>query len=315
MTKTQLQHKWTQYYQQLHTQASDPATLYLQSLAPTGRRSVTCLLHTAAAILHFDGALETMPWSLVDFQQLTIIRNSLQKQGKSANTINLTLAALRGISKHCFSLRLISAEQWLLVQTIKPVRGQCQRVGNSLTLPQINRLHRVCSQDKTLAGKRDHALIALMLATGLRRSEVSALELGDYDRKTGLLLIKVAKGNQQRTVYLNSDCRHRLRSWLDVRGNAAGALFHPINKQGVILPKHLSSESIYHIVKTRCAHADIPGIRPHDLRRTFVTQLLAAGIDLNTTRQLVGHADIQTTARYDLRHQKAQHRALKQLYQ
>ncbi len=314
MTKTQCQQKWTRYYRQLNAQKTDPVTLYLNSLAATGRRSVRCLLHAAANMLHFEGELESMPWGLLDFQQVTLIRNQLQQQSKSANTINLTLSALRGVSKVCFSLGLISAEHWLLLQAIKRVRGKRSSTGQSLTGIQIKKLYRTLSQDKTAAGLRDHAVIAYMLATGLRRSEVRDLELSDYHSKTGLLRVKAGKGNQPRTAYLNTESRGIISVWLQVRGKTAGALFNPINKTGTINNKALTSESIYNIIRKRTEAAGISNISPHDLRRTFVTQLLVAGVDLNTTRQLAGHADIQTTARYDLRDEKHQRKALKQLY-
>ena len=69
----------------------------------------------------------------------------------------------------------------------------------------------------------------------------------------------------------------------------------------------------YEIINYRAEQANIEPCRPHDLRRAFVTQLLEAGIDINTTRQLVGHTDIQTTAKYDLRDEKSQKKALRQL--
>ena len=84
----------------------------------------------------------------------------------------------------------------------------------------------------------------------------------------------------------------------------------PINKAGVIQCNPLSTQAIYNLVKQRCALAGLADVSPHDLRRTFVTQLLEAGVDLNTTRQLVGHADLQTTARYDLRDIKNHQRLL-----
>lgn len=314
MTETQLQHKWLKYYQQLNSQKNDPVTLYLNSLAPTGRRSVRCLLQSAAQLLNFEGELETMPWGLVDFQQVTLIRNQLQQQAKSANTINLTLSALRGVSKLCFSVGLISAEQWLLLKAVKRVRGKRSTTGQSLTAAQIKHLYRSLSQDKTAAGKRDYAVIALMLATGLRRAEVRDIDMADYNPKTGVLQVKAGKGNQPRTAYLNTDSRAVLRTWLQVRGRAGGALFNPIGKTGVIQQRALCSESIYHLIKARTEAAGLTDITPHDLRRTFVTQLLVAGVDLNTTRQLVGHADIQTTAKYDLRDKQQQRKALKQLY-
>ena len=109
--------------------------------------------------------------------------------------------------RSCFNLGLIKADQLLLLNNVKPMRGQRLPSGRSLTASEISRLFRVCQQDKSIAGKRDHALIALMLATGLRRSEVVAINIDDYNSRTGLLNIHQGKGSKQRLAYLNSECR------------------------------------------------------------------------------------------------------------
>src|SRR5665811_1498331 len=185
--------------------------------------------------------------------------------------------------------------------------------GRSLNKSERTKLYCSCSQDKTSTGKRDHAVIALMLATGIRRSEVIAIHVDDYEARTGVLTIQAGKGNKQRLVHLNTKSRQVLRQWLMARGIKPGNLFNPITKTGTILSKALSSQTIYDIIKQRSEQANIDRVRPHDLRRTFVTQLLDAGVDINTTRQLVGHTDIQTTARYDCRDLKVQKRAMKRL--
>src|SRR5450631_1393903 len=97
--KQQLQEKFDNYYQQIHQQQTDPVSLYLDSLAPTGRRSVKSLLHSSAAIIGFEGRLEAMPWTLIEYQHLALIRTSLNQQGKAANTINLALSAVRGVMR------------------------------------------------------------------------------------------------------------------------------------------------------------------------------------------------------------------------
>jgi len=161
-----------------------------------------------------------------------------------------------------------------------------------------------------------------MLATGIRRSEVIAIKLEDYNKRTGQLNIQSGKGNKQRTAYLNTESRSVVRLWLSIKeeqarkGNAENSkrIFNPITKTGSIQGRMLSSHSIYEIIKNRVEQASIVSCRPHDLRRTFVTQLLESGVDINTTRQLVGHADIQTTARYDLRDEKEQRKAIKHTF-
>jgi site-specific recombinase XerD len=265
------------------------------------------------ALLGFEGPLEAIPWNLVEYQHLALIRNNLTQQGKAANTINLTLSAVRGVMKACFNLKLINADQLMLLNNVKPLRGQRLPSGRSLGSSDVRKLQKVCQIDKTSAGKRDHALIALMLATGLRRSEVIAITIDDYNTRTGILNIQSGKGDKQRTAYLNVESRQVIRQWLLARGCWPGSLFNPVTKTGTILGNALSSQSVYDIVKQRSEQANIDHVRPHDLRRTFVTQLLDAGVDINTTRQLVGHTDIQTTARYDCRDHKSQQRAVRRL--
>jgi len=313
MTEKQLQKKLQHYYHIIKNQQTDPVTLYLQGLVPTGRRSIKSLLKTAVAIINFEGELEQMPWNIIEYQHLATIRNTLQEQGKSANTINLTLAGLKGVMKACFNLGIINGDQLMRLNDIKRVRGKRLPSGRSLSKQEIKKLYRVCAQDKSAAGKRDYAIIAIMLATGIRRSEVIAINIEDYKTRTGLLNIQMGKGNKQRTAYLNTESRKIVKQWLNSRGKQKGYLFNPTTKIGRIQNRQLVSHTIYEIIKNRAEQAKIETCKPHDLRRTFVTQLLEAGIDINTTRQLAGHTDIQTTARYDLRDDKSQKRALRQL--
>jgi len=313
MTEDQLQHHLKHYFKIIKQQQTDPVTLYLQGLVPTGRRSVKSLLKTASAILDFEGELEEMPWSIIEYQHLANIRNTLQEQQKSANTINLTLSALKGVMKACFNLKLISADQLLLLNDIKRVRGKRLPSGRSLSKQEIKKIYRACENDKTTAGKRDQAIIATMLASGIRRSEVANITLEDYNTRNGKLNIQAGKGNKQRTAYLNTESRQIIKKWLNIRGKQPGALFNPITKSNSIQGRKISSQSIYGIIRYRAEQAKIAPCRPHDLRRTFVTHLLEAGIDINTARQLAGHTDIQTTARYDLRDEKTQKKALQRL--
>ena len=311
-SKQQLQEKFDTYYQQLQQQHTNPVSLYLDSLAPTGRRSVKSLLSSATTILGFEGPLEQMPWGLIEYQHLALIKSKLKQAGKSANTINLALSSVRGVMKACFHLKLITAEHRLSLNNMAAVRNQRLPSGRSLTKNEIAKLYRCCSQDKTALGKRDYAVIALLLSTGIRRSEAIAITLDDYNSKTGVLNIQSGKGDKQRTAYLNTESRGVIRQWMGVRGPKSGSLFNPVTKTGTVLNQGLSSQAIYDIIQQRSKQAGLDPVRPHDLRRTFVTQLLDAGVDLNTTRQLAGHNDIQTTARYDCRDQKSQKKAVQQ---
>ena len=111
---------------------------------------------------------------------------------------------------------------------------------------------------------------------------------------------------------LPKSAREAMKNWLAIRGRHVGPMFHGLN--GNDLERRLSSQALYEMLRRRCREAKIKACSPHDLRRKFITRLLDMGVDINTTRQLAGHEDIQTTARYDRRRIEAQHRAVARLH-
>jgi site-specific recombinase XerD len=123
------------------------------------------------------------------------------------------------------------------------------------------------------------------------------------------------KGNKERLAHLGDASQAALEAWLSVRGFWPGALFVAINKGGrLIYGRGMSGQSILYIAGRRTIQASVAAFSPHDLRRTFIGDLLDAGADLSTVQQLAGHAQIQTTARYDRRGEATKKRAAKLLH-
>jgi integrase len=163
--------------------------------------------------------------------------------------------------------------------------------------------------DASPAGARDTALLAVLIATGMRRAEAAGLKLSDVDLATGKVIIR-GKGDKERTGYLSAGAQRAVRDWLAIRGQAAGALICVINKGGAIFPeRHMSPTAVHYIVRKRAGDAGVANMTTHDFRRTFGGELLDAGQDIVVVSDLMGHADPRTTAGYDRRGERAKENA------
>jgi hypothetical protein len=90
-----------------------------------------------------------------------------------------------------------------------------------------------------------------------------------------------------------------LADWIALRGSEAGALFCPVNKGDRIIFRRMADQAVLGIVRKRGEDAGVARFSPHDLRRTFASDLLDAGADLSTTKRLAGNSGETTTGRYD----------------
>jgi site-specific recombinase XerD len=199
------------------------------------------------------------------------------------------------------------------VSDVPSVRGERLPKGRMLAQDELAKLFRVCAEDLGPMGRRDAALIAVLYATGLRLSEVTGLDLCDFDSTTGALIVRAGKGNKDRQLFTGSGAAQAVQEWLTIRGTAPGPLFIHINKSDRLIARRLSDKAIVHILKERATEAAIKAFSPHDLRRSFISGLLSAGVDLPTVSAMAGHASVTTTARYDRRGEEAKRQAAERL--
>jgi len=288
----------------------NPAAVYLASLSKGSRRTLLQALNTMAGILTggVDDA-ESMNWSALRYQHTAALRARLLETYKPA-TINKFRAALRGVLKASWQLGLMTAEDYQRAADLKSVKDTTLPAGRELTQGEILALMSACENDLNPAGMRDAAIIGMMYSAGLRREEVISLSLANYDRKKCKLVI-TGKGAKERTAYLTNGAADALVDWLSVRGTAAGPLFVAINKGGDLDPaaKQLTPQAIYSMLARRALQAGVAKFSPHDLRRTFVSDLLEAGADIVTVAKMAGHASVNTTARYDRRPEQTKKKA------
>ena len=279
---------------------------YIQSLAPSGRGGIISLLNRCAGILNISQSGKDYPWQQLNYTIVAKLRSELLELGYAVSSVNLALAALKGLSKTAFNMRLLGVEELVRIQSVKRVRGDACKKGRSLDQLEVRALLKQAKQHpKACRCARDSALILLACGTGLRASELVGLQLDDFVLAHGELIIRQGKGRKYRSIYVSKPILNAVKSWLKFRGHAPGALFNKIKKDGIPGSSTLTKAGFTSILTELTINAGVARFTPHDLRRTFITHLLEQGVDLNTVRQLAGHSDIATTARYDCRGDKA----------
>lgn len=291
----------------------NPAAVYLASLAPGSRRTMQHALVTIADILGMDDYL-AVPWGQLRFQHTSAVRSQLMED-YSAATANKILAALRQTLKRAWRLGQMDAESYRHAVDIPSVVGDGldAAAGRALAHQEIEKLMDVCLADTSPAGVRDVAILALAYTVGLRRAEFTALNIPDFDTVTNTLTVR-GKRNKTRLLPLVGGTQQALLDWLVIRNAAVGPLFVRLWKGGKLSDRRLTTQAIYHIMEIRAKEAGVAEFSPHDFRRTFAGDLLDSGADIATVQKLMGHANTNTTARYDRRGERAKREAVQKLH-
>jgi site-specific recombinase XerD len=179
-----------------------------------------------------------------------------------------------------------------------------------ITPIELNRLidSAVGTDEKSL---RDKAILELLFSTGLRVSELCALDC-DIDLSGEELSVR-GKGDKVRVVFLSETAKASIRAYLKARKDMDEALFVNIPlrakpkadaeaakvKTSQRTPSRLTPRSIERMIKIYATKAGITKkVTPHVLRHSFATDLLSNGADIRSVQQLLGHANISTTQIY-----------------
>lgn len=280
---------------------TDPAAMYLATLGSVqSRRVMQSRLNRVAKLLQLNNWRE-IPWREFDRPWLLLAKEALSVDNCSPDTINAVLSMLKGVALQAWELKIISDDRYLRIKNTKSIRGQRIPKRRWLKKNDIVSLLDQCLADDRVQGLRDAALLGLLYGCGLRRSEVVGIDSEHLDEKEGAVRI-LGKGNKERMVYPPARTWEMLREWIsDGRGEHAGPLFCRIRKGGVVTEERLTDQAVYYIMKRLIVLTGIENFSPHDLRGSFISYLLDNGEDIKTVADIVGHADVRTTAGYDRR--------------
>ncbi|WP_418301361.1 site-specific tyrosine recombinase XerD [Lysinibacillus fusiformis] len=236
---------------------------------------------------------------MADFNRVertTILRHleQLRAQGKTSRTIARHISSIR--SFHQFLLREKRAESDPTVHLEMPTIEQ--KLPNILSIEEIEALLMAPNRSKP-QGIRDLAMLELLYGSGMRISELIALDLADIHLTMGFVRV-FGKGGKERIIPLGKSALSAISSYLNnARGQLQGkypktdAFF--INQRG----KRLTRQGCWKLMKEHALKAGIQHeLTPHTLRHSFATHLVENGADLRAVQEMLGHADISTTQIY-----------------
>ena len=155
----------------------------------------------------------------------------------------------------------LDSEDYQQAIDVLDVQGDRLPSGRDLSAGETAALMETCTRSNRLIDYRDGALLSVLLAGGLRRSEVVGLAIEDYEPSNGCLKITKAKRSKQRTVYLPAGGMAAMADWLKVRGSA-------------------------------------PGVGTHSFRRSLAMNLHGKGVPLKAIAGITGHESLGSLARY-----------------
>ncbi|MFI5092041.1 MAG: tyrosine-type recombinase/integrase [Candidatus Acidiferrales bacterium] len=226
-------------------------------------------------------------------------RNFLLSRGYSTATVNQRLTAIRKLAQQAATEDFLAQQD---AAEIFRVHGATKKPINSekcaLTIAEAESLLNAPSPE-TKKGKRDRALLALLLGCGLRRNEIVQSRVEDILHREGRWVLAPVFGphGRERTVPLPDWVKQALDGWLKISKIRAGAIFRAVNRDGSVLGRVLSAPMI---LATVAGYGKSIGVRtaPRDLRRTCAKLCRNSGAELEEIQLLLGHANIQETGRY-----------------
>jgi integrase/recombinase XerC len=270
------------------------ASEFLRFLAHERNASAHTVRAYKSALEKVREHIGAKPWRSCDSEDFRAYLYRLSKAGAARSYIRLQFSALRAfynflrlrkkISRNpAAEVRLPKAEKKLPIVLTK------NQIEELLAAPLLAKRTRGAAKWMPL---RDAAVLELFYSSGLRLSELAALDVADVDLYTESVRV-FGKGRKERVCPVGLPALEAIQRYRTGANVHSGPLF--INKQR----RRISARSIWLIVRRYLRHTKIPiTISPHKLRHSFATHLLDRGADLRSVQALLGHASLSTTQIY-----------------
>ncbi len=217
----------------------------------------------------------------------------------SPSTVNVRLSAMRKLVTEARRNGMLGAEEAANLTEIPNIAEKGTRLGNWLTREQAKALLAVPDRS-TIKGKRDYAILALLVGCALRRQELAQLDVEKIQTRDGRWVIVDlrGKGGRVRTVAIPVWVKSAIDAWMAAGSIDKGRLLRPVLKGSKVKGETLTDWSVWSVVEQSAKQIGIERFGAHDLRRTCAKLCRKNGGDLEQIKFLLGHSSIQTTERY-----------------
>jgi integrase/recombinase XerD len=235
-------------------------------------------------------------------------RTHLVDLGLAPGSVNVHLSAVRALAREASDNGLMDIGLAGGISRVKGIKQEGRKIGNWLTSEQAGDLIRL-PDISTLKGKRDRALLGLMVGSGIRREEAASLMVSHVRMlEARWVLTDISgKGRRIRSVPIPAFVKAAIDVWTEASGITEGRLFRPVNKGGKLAGDSMTAQSVFVCVKFYAKKLGMEGIAPHDLRRSFARLAHRGHSPIEQISLSLGHNSIKTTEIYlgfqqDLQH-------------
>jgi site-specific recombinase XerD len=223
----------------------------------------------------------------------------LREAGMSAASVNQRLSAIRKLAAEAADNGLLDPQVANGIRAVKGARREGRRTGNWLTREEAQQWLNA-PDTRTRKGKRDRALLAVLIGCGLRRAEAAALSFDHVQQRDGrwVLVDLIGKRDKVRTVPMPGWAKAAIDAWSEASGVREGLVFRAVNKGDRVVGGGITAQAIYNTIVDYAEELEKKGVAPHDLRRTFAKLAHKGGAPIDQIQLSLGHESIQTTEEY-----------------
>lgn len=275
---------------------NNPAKVFASSLGSQKSTKITLRVIDYLCFNYNKTDHTSFNWCAINYAELLKLRRKFIDKGLKATSINSYISTFKSVCREAWRLNVIDTDCYMRIKDIQGIKGNSELTGRALTPVELN--NAINCNNNDIKSIRDSAVIAVGYGCGLRSFEIAQIQLKDI---TGNKIVVHGKARVIRTVYLPKFAFKALKRWLHIRGCKSGALFSSLTKNHRLLNHGISVRTIGDIIDKRCDDLNILRFTPHDLRRSFATNLLSSGVDVFIVQKLMRHANINTTRIYDMR--------------